>query len=267
VSASPYSLQGRTAIITGVGPGIGTAVAKTFSQAGARVVVSSRTLERVEALAGELRGAGAEAVAVRADVSSEEDIGVLVEATQAAFATVDIVFNNAHANPAWRSQEGLAHGHARSELPDKGPLDFSAEDWQACFDVNVLAPYRLAQAVVPGMKARGHGVIINVLSAAAFRPTLPVVPYGTTKSALHMLTRYLAKACGPEVRVNAVCPATISNDGTVWEAFKQHLAQIPLGRVGRPEDVAGAALYLASDLSSFSSGEVVFVDGGRVNTA
>ena len=116
------------------------------------------------------------------------------------------------------------------------------------------------------MKARGKGVIINVLSASAFRVSLPVVPYGVTKAALHTLTRYLAKACGPEVRVNALCPATISVDGEVWEAFRANLATTPFGRSGLASETVGAALFLASDASSYSTGQVVFVDGGRVNT-
>jgi NAD(P)-dependent dehydrogenase (short-subunit alcohol dehydrogenase family) len=242
-------------------------VAQTFAEAGAKLVLCARNAERVHAWVHDLTAQGAQAVAAVGDVSKLEDIHSIVSVAEEAFGHIDVVYNNAHANPAWSAQQGLAHGLARTALPDKGPLEYSTEDWQASFDVNILAPYRLAQAVVPGMKERGSGVIINVLSGAAFRPTLPVVPYGTTKSALHMLTRYLAKACGPEVRVNAICPASISADGTVWEAFRSHLPQIPLGRVGSPADVAGAALYLASDASSYSSGEVLFVDGGRVNTA
>jgi NAD(P)-dependent dehydrogenase (short-subunit alcohol dehydrogenase family) len=264
---SAFRLDGRTALVTGVGPGIGAHVATAYATAGANVVLAARDGARITALATELTGRGLSVLAVPADVGREDDLGRLVTAAEAAFGAVDIVFNNAHANPAWTAQVGLAHGHARTSRPDKGPFDYTTADWQACLDINVLAPYRLAQAVVPGMKERGHGVLINVLSAAAFRPTLPVVPYGVTKSALHMLTRYLAKAAAPEVRVNALCPATISVDGEVWEGFRGNLATTPLGRPGRASEVVGTALYLASDASSFSTGQVVFVDGGRVNTA
>jgi gluconate 5-dehydrogenase/7-alpha-hydroxysteroid dehydrogenase len=260
-------LDGRTAIVTGVGPGIGAHVATAFARAGANVVLAARSADRVERLAAQLREEGAQAIAVPADVGVPSELERLVEGAERAFGRIDVVFNNAHANPAWTAQQGLEHGHARTSQPDKGPFDYSAEDWQACFEVNVLAPYRLAQAVVPAMKARGSGVLITVLSGAAFRPTLPVVPYGVTKSALHMLTRYLAKAAAPEVRVNAICPATISADGEEWAGFAQHLPHIPLGRAGRAAEVVGAALFLASDASSYSSGQVVFVDGGRVNTA
>jgi NAD(P)-dependent dehydrogenase (short-subunit alcohol dehydrogenase family) len=262
-----FRLDGRTALVTGVGAGIGLATARLLAEAGARLVLCARQAERVHAWARELSADGAEVVAAPGDVGRAEDLRSVLATAEAAFGQVDIVYNNAHANPAWSGQQALAHGHARTELPDKGPLDYSAEDWQAAFDVNVLAPYRLAQALVPHMKQRGRGVIITALSGAAFRPTLPVVPYGTTKAALHMLTRYLAKACAPEVRVNAVCPASISPDGTPWEAHRAHLPAIPLGRLGRPDEVAAAVLYLASDASSYSSGEVLFVDGGRVSTA
>jgi NAD(P)-dependent dehydrogenase (short-subunit alcohol dehydrogenase family) len=259
-------LDGRTAIVTGVGPGIGSAVGEAFADAGAHVVLCARNEDRIAQLAEQLRSRGAKAIAVRADVGKEADLEALVASAEREFGAVDIVFNNAHANPAWRAQPETKHGFARTQMPDKGALEFTTEDWTVCFDVNVLAPYRLAQAVVPGMKERGYGVIITVLSGTAFRPALPVVPYATTKAALHMMTRYLAKACGPEVRVNAVCPASISDDGSVWEAFRRQLPNIPLQRVGLPAEVAGAALYLASDASSYSTGQVLFVDGGRINT-
>lgn len=262
-----FSLAGRVALVTGVGPGIGAHVAEAYAAAGARVVLAARDAGRIEALARTIGDRGHQALAVPADVARPDDLDRLVCAAEDAYGGIDVVFNNAHANPAWTAQQELEHGHARTRRPDKGPLDYSAEDWQACLDVNLLAPYRLAQAVVPGMRERGRGVIVTVLSGAAFRPTLPVVPYGVTKSALHMLTRYLAKACAPEVRVNAICPASISVDGEVWEGFRGHLDQIPLGRVGRASEVVGAALYLASDASSYSSGEVLFVDGGRIGTA
>jgi NAD(P)-dependent dehydrogenase (short-subunit alcohol dehydrogenase family) len=266
VIPSLFRLDGRTALVTGVGPGIGAHVATAFAQAGANVVVAARNATRIEDIAHKLTSDGHRAVAVKADVSRAGDLDRLVVEAKSAFGQIDIVFNNAHANPAWTAQQGTEHGLARMESPDKGPFDYSDQDWQVCLDVNVLAPYRLAQAVVPGMKERGAGVIITVLSGAAFRPTLPVVPYGVTKAALHMLTRYLAKACGPEVRVNAICPASISPDGEVWDGFKAHLPDIPLRRPGRAQEVVGAALYLASPASSYSSGEVLFVDGGRINT-
>ncbi|HEX3842078.1 MAG TPA: SDR family oxidoreductase [Acidimicrobiales bacterium] len=261
-----FRLDGKTVLVTGVGPGIGAHVAAGYAEAGANLVLCARRPQGIGELAERLAGEGAKALAVVADVSRPEELDHLVKAAEDSFGSIDVVFNNAHANPAWSAQEGLEHGLARGELPDKGALDYRAEDWQAAFDVNVLAPYRLAQAVVPGMTERGGGVIINVLSAAAFQPALPVVAYGTTKAALHMLTRYLAKACAPAVRVNAICPASISPDGGVWEAFKAHIPKIPLGRIGIADELVGAALFLATAASSFCTGQVIFCDGGRVAT-
>lgn len=247
-----------------MGPGIGAHVAAAYAGAGANVVLAARSRDRIEHLATELVDRGHDVLAVPTDVSRPDDLERLVAAAEERFGAIDIVFNNAHANPAWLSQESpLERSRGGETPPDKDLFDYSTEDWQACFDVNVLAPYRLAQAVVPRMKARGSGVIVTVLSATAFKPTPPVIAYGVTKSALHMMTRYLAKACGPEVRVNALCPATISPDGRT--PFRASAATSPLGRIGAASETVGAALFLASDASSYSTGQVVFVDGGRVN--
>jgi NAD(P)-dependent dehydrogenase (short-subunit alcohol dehydrogenase family) len=124
------------------------------------------------------------------------------------------------------------------------------------------------------MKARGGGSIINVLTTAAFTPvtTMPLAAYGSTKARLAMLTRYLAKECGPDIRVNAICPGTVAADSESADlragqpAWAPLLAGIPLGRVGVADEVVGAAMFLASPASSYITGQVIFVDGGRVNT-
>jgi NAD(P)-dependent dehydrogenase (short-subunit alcohol dehydrogenase family) len=256
-----FRLDGRVAIVTGIGPGIGSHVARAYAASGAKVVFCARDAGRVRALETSLVDEGHDVTGLVADVSIEGDLQHLVSTAEDLFGAVDILFNNAYANPAWLPSP--AGSPARGAIPDKDFFDYSAADWQSCFDVNVVAPYRLAALVVPGMQARGRGVIINVLSVAAFRPTLPAVAYGVTKAALETLTLYLAKHCGPAIRVNAICPGSITADGETWPVFQPMLAQIPAGRLGRAADVAGTAVFLASDASSYTTGQVVFVDGGR----
>jgi NAD(P)-dependent dehydrogenase (short-subunit alcohol dehydrogenase family) len=138
--------------------------------------------------------------------------------------------------------------------------------WEEAVAVNLLAPYRLARMVVPEMKAVGKGSIITVLTCAAFTPIPPQFAYGSTKAGLHMLTRYMAKVCGPEVRVNAICPGSMSPDGAVRDAFAPHVAKNAIPRTGLASEAVGAALLLASDASSYTTGSVIFTEGGRVST-
>ncbi len=256
ISSAPdkrFRLDGRTALITGIGPGIGSHVAKAYAAAGANVVLCARSRDKLEVLAKAINDSGGRAIAVPADVGKKEDLERLLAEASAAFGAVDILFHNA---------AGVAVQRRAATL------DSTDEDWELCFQVNLLAPFRLAKALVPGMRARGRSVIINVLTTAAFRPQQPFGPYGATKAGLAFLTRQLAKECAPEVRVNAICPGTISSDGVVREQWRGHMAHgsIPLGRIGMADEVVGAALYLASDASSYVTGQTIFVDGGRVNT-
>jgi NAD(P)-dependent dehydrogenase (short-subunit alcohol dehydrogenase family) len=246
------SLAGQTAIITGVGPGIGEHVATAYAQAGARVVLFARSADRVQAVAESLERSGCEALAVQGDVAVDDDLRRLVESARDRFGSVDILFNNAAAN------NGVG--------VERTWLDISDEDWQACVDVNLLAPFRLAKALVPAMASKGRGVIINVISTAGFTvvPRIGAFAYGATKAGLMMLTRYLARECGPTVRVNALCPGTIDANGQMREIWKPLMADIPLGRVGCADEVVGAALFLASPASSYTTGQCIFVDGGRV---
>jgi gluconate 5-dehydrogenase/7-alpha-hydroxysteroid dehydrogenase len=249
-----WSLTDRTAIVTGVGPGIGSAVARGFSDAGANVVLAARSAERVEILARELERDGGRALAVPTDVSDQTALEHLVEQATRRFGPVHIVFNNAAAH---RVEVGASE------------LDLAEGDWIACLQVNILAPYRLAQLTVPGMKAAGYGSIINVLSTAAYTPITGIraSAYAATKSGLATLTRYLTAACGPEVRVNAICPGTIDADGSTRPHWAELVQRSPLGRVGSPDEIVGAALYLASNASSYVSGQVIVVDGGRTAVA
>jgi NAD(P)-dependent dehydrogenase (short-subunit alcohol dehydrogenase family) len=247
-----FRLDGRTAVVTGVGPGIGEHVARAFADAGANLVVCARTRGRVEALATDITSGGGQGLAVCCDVGRRDDLERLIAATTECFGTAHIIFHNAFAGPT---------GHSASSL------DLTEDDWRAAFDANMLAPFLLAQAFVPSMRAAGHGSIINVLSTAAFSPIpgIGAMAYGATKSALETLTRYLALECGPQVRANCLCPGTIDAHGQARPVWEPLLPKIPLRRVGRAAEVVGTALYLASDASSYVTGQTIFVDGGRVN--
>lgn len=248
-----FSLQGRTALIAGVGPGIGAHVALAFARAGAAVVLASRSAEKMEGVAARIESEGGRALPVVADVADAADASRLVERANRAFGPIHILFYNAffYEGPHAADQDA-----------------FFADDahWQRSFEVNMLAPYRLARLLAPGMHAAGYGSIITVLSCAAFTPTLPQLAYGSTKAGLHMLTRYLARAGGETIRANCLCPGGISPDGSNDHRFAQHIEKNAIRRPGRAEEVVGAALLLASPASSFTTGQVIFCDGGRVNT-
>jgi NAD(P)-dependent dehydrogenase (short-subunit alcohol dehydrogenase family) len=250
-----FRLDGRTAIVTGVGPGIGANVATAFALAGANVVMSARTNDRMAQVQSDIEGQGGTAISVLCDVGVEDDLQRLVDAAHDAFGSVDVLFNNAASS---------------MQAPRATNLDNTDEDWLSCFEVNVLGPFRLARMLVPEMKARGKGSIINVITTAAYTVIVPQIAYGCTKAALAMMTRYLAKECAPEVRVNALCPGTTAPVGFPASEATGPMAgvmpYVPMGRVGSAEEHIGAALFLASDASSYTTGQVTFVDGGRVNT-
>lgn len=246
-----FRLDGRTALITGASRNIGAAISRAFAEAGAGLVINARTPEPLEACAGALRQRyGVPVLAIAADLSQPAERARLIETVATAGLAIDVLVNNA----------------TSGGRPDSG-LATSAEQWRQAIEVNVAAPFELCRAVIPGMQARGRGAVINVLSTAAFAVVPPMLAYGAMKSALWTMTRYLARECAPAVRVNAICPGTIQEGGALrvpsWAAL---LPRTALNRVGDPDELAGAALFLASDAASYTTGEVVFVDGGRVRT-
>jgi NAD(P)-dependent dehydrogenase (short-subunit alcohol dehydrogenase family) len=188
---------------------------------------------------------------VTADVALHEELRRIVDVAHDTFGPVGVVFNNAHAG-------------ASDVTAD--PWGIEDDQWENAVAVNLLAPYRLARMVVPEMKAAGKGSIITLLTCGSFTPIPPQFPYGSTKAGLHMLTRYMAKVCGPEVRVNAICPGSMSPDGEVHAAFAPHVAKNAIARTGLASEAVGAALLLASDASTYTTGRVIFTEGGRVGT-
>ncbi len=251
-STSQFRLEGRTAMVVGIGPAIGQAVARMFASAGARTMVTARTATSVEMLALEIKNGGGIAEDHVGDITDLEYRAHLL----GIVGPIDVFFYNAYAiDPGNVLTFKLAC-----------PLEASEADWEACFRTNLLAPFALAKAVVPEMKRRARGSVINGIAAAAFTPILPAIALGATKAELATMTRYLAKSCGPSVRFNAIPPSNIEVPGRP-EALRAAVNSFPMRRMGLPEEVASIALYLASDASSFVTGQNIHVDGGRVTTA
>lgn len=246
-----FDLSGRTAIVTGGSRGIGRAIGAALAAAGASVVLAARHAQDVEAAAAELRAGGLRAMGVAANVSRAEECEALVAAAEAAYGPADILVNNAATNVHF------------------GPL-LDADDgmWAKMFETNLLSAVRLCRLVAPSMRARKGGKIVNIASVAGISPGAGQGVYGALKAALIQLTRSLAQELGPDnIQVNAIAP------GLIKTRFAQVLHETPairqateratpLGRIGEPDEVAGAALYLASPAADFTTGTVLVVDGG-----
>jgi NAD(P)-dependent dehydrogenase (short-subunit alcohol dehydrogenase family) len=244
-------LRGKVAIITGGSRGIGYAIASRFASEGAKVVIVSVSEGRAEEAAMRIREMGGDATGLRGDVTSRERMGEIVSYVISEFKAVDILVNNA----------GVHDGKAFCEE--------SLELWDRMYRVNVIGVVIPSQAVVPHMMRRKEGKIINVSSKAAVVGEPGHSAYSASKGAVLALTRAMAVELAPyNIKVNAICPGPTVTDMLLGpsrslspqqEEFKKW---IPLGRFGKPEDIAGAALYLASEDSDWCTGQAVVVDGG-----
>ena len=247
-------LDGKVALVTGGSRGLGREMVLAFAAAGADVVIASRKLESCEELADEVFSRhGRKALAVAAHVGDWASVEQLADQAFDTFGRVDVLVNNAGIAPLYPSLEEVG------------------EDlWDKIFDVNVKGPFRLTALVAPRMIETGGGSIINVSSIAAVRPVPAFLPYAASKAALNTLTQGFASAYGPHVRVNCIMAGPFLTDiSSSWDmdAFAREAEHIPLGRAGRPDEIVGTALYLASDASSFTTGVVLPVDGGRSSAA
>jgi NAD(P)-dependent dehydrogenase (short-subunit alcohol dehydrogenase family) len=248
------ALAGRVALVTGAGSGIGRAIALRFARAGASMSVVDVVADAARRVAGDIRGAGGRAVVVPADVSAAADCRRVIEQTAGQFGRLDILVNNA----------GIIR---RATV-----LETSEEDWHQVMAVNVTAVFRLSRLAIPHMIAAGGGVILNVASGWGLVGGPRAAAYCASKGAVVQLTRAMAIDHGPErIRVACLCPGDTDTPMLLREAeqigepaadFLRDAAARPLGRVGRPEDIAEAALYLASDAASFVTGTTLVVDGG-----
>jgi 3-oxoacyl-[acyl-carrier protein] reductase len=244
-------LADKVALVTGGGSGFGRGIAETFVREGARVAVVDINGAAAKAVAGDL---GASAIALAADVSTATDASRAVEETIAAFGRVDILVNNA----------GISHRN-------KPMLEVDEEEFDRVFAVNVKSIYLFARAAVPQMRRQGRGMILNIGSTAGLRPRPGLVWYNGTKGAVHAITKSMAIELAPDrIRVCALAPvagetpllATFMGEDTPQKR-ELFVGSIPLGRLSRPDDIANAALYLASDEADMVTGVVLEVDGGR----
>jgi NAD(P)-dependent dehydrogenase (short-subunit alcohol dehydrogenase family) len=246
-----FSLEGKVAILTGASKGIGQAIAEAFADAGAKVAISSRKKDAVDAVAAGIIASGGEALAFEAHVGYPDQLKSMVDSVVKEWGSVDIAVNNAATNVHF------------------GPL-LTADEGQIekNFDVNLKGYIRFCQVVFPYMKDQGRGKIINLSSVAGLRPNFNMGIYGITKAGVLMLTKMLAKELGQyNIQVNAIAPGIIKTkfSRALWESdslIKEFESKVPLKRIGSTEDVIGAALYLASSASDWVTGTVMVVDGG-----
>ena len=249
-----FSLAGKTAIVTGASRGIGRGIATVLSGAGAQVVLAARGVDNLEAVRAEIEATGGRALVLPTDISDRAARTHLVERTIEVFGKIDVLVNNAAA-PRW-SLTGLAQ-------------DMDYGNFETTLQVNVLAPFDLTQLVGKHMIERGEGgAIVNIVSIAAWMGIPRLGAYSASKAALMRWSESTAVEWGPYgIRVNNVGPGFIQTDETrgTWEDPAQ-LAQItgvtPLGRIGQPEEIGHACLFLASDASSFITGQTLYVEGG-----
>jgi NAD(P)-dependent dehydrogenase (short-subunit alcohol dehydrogenase family) len=247
---SLFDLSGRTALVTGGSRNIGASIAVAFADAGADLVLTARGKEQLEETAASIRErCGRRVETFVSDVTDAGAITRLLEYLGDTGLRPDILVNNAYS-------VGTDDPANLLQTPD--------EVWELAWTANVMGPLRLSRAVARGMLDRGSGSIINVLSGSGFHPTPKLAAYGATKAALWLMTRALAVECAPAVRVNALCPGLVTEDGEPRSAAQAHLLPaVPMRRIGRPEEIAGGALYLASDAASYTTGHVIFANGGR----
>ncbi len=251
-ATSNFDLTGKVAIVTGASRGIGEAIARAYAQAGAKVVLSSRKQEALEAVARSIQEAGGTALAVAAHTGSSEAVQALVERTLEAFGGVDILVNNAATNPHF------------------GPILTAEESqWAKILDVNVVGYFRTAKACAESMGSRGGGKIINMASIAGKRPQPGMGVYCVSKAGVIMLTQVLAVELAElNIQVNAIAPGFVKTrfSSAIWsnpQINQAVLETIPQRRMASPEELTGIALYLAAPASDFTTGATFLVDGGQ----
>lgn len=244
-----FELTGKTAVVTGGSRGLGREMVRAFARAGADVVIASRNAESCQALADEVeQETGRRALVHACHVGRWEELDGLVEAAYHEFGAVDVLVNNAGKSPVYESL-----------------TDVTQEMWDTVLNLNLRGPFRLSVLMGERMVEHGGGSIINVSSTGSIRNKPSIVPYGVAKAGLNSMTEALAIAYGPTVRVNTLMAGPFFTDvSKAWdmEATKRSLKAHALQRGGEPHEIAGAALFLASDASSYTTGSILRADGG-----
>ena len=256
---SKFSLNGKIAIVTGGSRGIGKAIALGFGKAGAKVVVTSRKMNDLEANVAEIKAFGGEAFPVQAHLGKIEEINKMVSTVKEKFGRIDILVNNAGTNPGMGTV-----------------LSSDERLWETIMNVNLKGFYFTSQAVAKIMKKQGGGKIINIASIDGIKPEPGVSIYNISKAGVRMITSAFAVELAPyNIHVNTIAPGPISTKllDSHWfhlppEEFKkrkQELAEMtPMGRIGDPDEIVGAAIYMASDASSYTTGAEIVIDGGTL---
>ncbi len=240
-------LAGRTAIITGAASGIGKATAMRFAAEGARVVIADINAEAGQACASAINAEGRQAIFIETDVSKSSDLQKLIDSSLQTFGSLHILHNNAFWNEAATALE------AREAA------------WQRALDVNLSAVWRASKLAIPHLRASGVGVILNTASIHSIVGLAGSAAYQASKGGLLSLTRALSLELAPDIRVNAILPGAIDTPATQQTPAAEHakfLSQVPLGRAGKPEEIASVAAFLASDEASYITGAAIVVDGG-----
>jgi NAD(P)-dependent dehydrogenase (short-subunit alcohol dehydrogenase family) len=249
-----FNLKGKSAIVTGGGRGIGRAIALGLAGAGVSVAICGRTQKEIDGVAEEIRAMGVKSLAIATDLTINEQLESLVNATVKEFGKIDILVNNA----------------ARSFM--RSLMDLREDGWDKVFDTNVKAVWLLSRAVVREMMKQNSGRIINITTVGAEKAELGMAAYGCSKAALKMLTRCMAREWAQYgINVNAVGPGLTRTDFSkpIWsnpEIAKHVASLIPMKRLAEPEEIVGSVLFLASDAAGFITGHSIYVDGGTLTT-
>lgn len=246
-----FSLKGKTSIVTGAGRGIGRSIALGLAESGSNLVICSRTTIELEKLAEEIKKFGSEVLVIPCDIKNHEDIDNVINQAMERFQHIDILINNA----------GITKKHPAEK--------FTIEDWDNILAVNLTGVFVFAQKVGKIMLEQGNGSIINISSIASNQAVTQSIAYGASKGGVNMLTKTFASEWAEKgVRVNGIAPAYIETP--LVKEVKNHrkefaeeiVKRTPMKRMGQPEEVVGAAIFLASDASTYITGETIFVDGG-----
>jgi len=247
---SNFRLDGQVALVTGAGAGIGRGIAEMFAGAGAAVLVSDLKTETAEAVADAITHAGGKAVGIACNVTKEGDLQAAVQTALDRFGSQSILVNNAGGG-------------------GPKPFDMPMDDFRWAYEINVFAPFRLTQIAVPHIEKAGGGAVLNISSMSAENKNVRMASYSSSKAAISHLTRNIAFDLGPKnIRVNGIAPGAIRTDALAKvltpEVEQAMLKHTPINRLGEPDDIAGAALYLCSPAACWVSGQILTVSGGGV---